>query len=70
MNEKELLGQLVAETDKMLSLQRKYFGIPKDSADKYPALMESKAQEKKVRQMIKDYYEEQKRKLEPSLFGD
>ena len=52
----------------MLSLQRKYFGIPKDSPDKYPALMESKAQEKKVRQMIKDYYEEQKRKLEPSLF--
>ena len=70
MNEKELLEQFVSEVETMLQAQRNYFREPKDSPQKYSILMQSKAQEKKVREMIKGYRDEQQRKLEPSLFPD
>ena len=68
MNEKELLEQFVSETEKMLECQKRYFKEPKDSPQKYPILLQSKAQEKKVREMILSYRDEQKKKLESSLF--
>lgn len=68
MNEKELLEQLVADCEELFKRQREYFKEPKDSPQKYGLLMHSKAQEKKVRDFIKNYRDEQRRKLEPSLF--
>lgn len=70
MNEQEKLEQFVSEVETMLECQRKYFKEPKDSPQKYGILMQSKAQEKKVREMIKSYRDEQQRKLEPSLFPE
>lgn len=70
MNDKELLEQFVSEVEAMLQAQRKYFSEPKDSPQKYVILSQSKAQEKKVREMIKNYRDDQQRKLEPSLFPD
>lgn len=70
MNEKEQLEQFVSEVDTMLNLQQKYFRTPKDSPDKFGILKASKAQEGKVRQMIKNYRDEQQKKLEPSLFPE
>lgn len=68
MNEKELLEQFVSETEKMLECQKRYFKEPKDSPQKYQILMQSKTQEKKVREMIKSYRDEQMNKIHPSLF--
>ena len=68
MNEKEQLEQFVSEVDKMLNIQKKYYSTPKDAPEKFGILKASKAQESKVRQMIKDYRDEQQKKLEPSLF--
>ncbi len=68
MNEKEQLEQFVGETEKMLNLQQKYYKTPRDAPEKMGVLQASKKQESKVRQMIKDYREAEKRKLEPSLF--
>lgn len=68
MNEKELLEQLVADVEDMLARQKAYFSEPKESPLKYQKLMESKVQEKKVREFVQRYRDEQKRKMEPSLF--
>lgn len=70
MNEKELLEQFVSEVETMLQAQRKYYSEPKDSPMKYVILAQSKAQEKKVRKMVDDYRDEQRRRLEPSLFPE
>lgn len=69
MNEKELLEQLMADVEEMFQRQRAYFKEPKDSPGKYGLLMQSKVQEKKVKDFIKNYRDEQRRKLEPSLFS-
>lgn len=63
-----MLEQFVSEVETMLQLQRKYFSIPRDAPGKYLVLNESKEQEGKVRKVVKDYREEQRRKMEPSLF--
>ena len=68
MSTEEKLEQFVSEVDTMLNLQQKYFRTPKDAPEKFGILKASKAQEGKVRQMIKDHRDEQQRKLEPSLF--
>lgn len=70
MNPEELLEQFVSEMEKMLECQRRYFKEPKDSPQKYSILMQSKVQEKKVREMIKNYRDAQQKKLEPSLFPE
>lgn len=70
MSIEELLEQFVSETEKMLECQKRYFKEPKDSPQKYPILMQSKVKEKKVREMIKSYRDEQQKKLEPSLFPE
>jgi t-SNARE complex subunit (syntaxin) len=70
MNEKEQLEQFVSEVETMLDCQKKYFKEPKESPQKYIILAQSRAQEKKVREMIKNYRDEQQKKLEPSLFPD
>jgi hypothetical protein len=70
MNEKEFLEHFVSETEKMLEWQRNYFKEPKGSPQKYAILLQSKAKEKKVRELIKSYRDEQQKKLEPSLFPE
>ena len=70
MNENELLEQFVSETEKMLECQKRYFKEPKDSPQKYQILMQSKVQEKKVREMIKSHRDEQMNKMHPSLFPE
>lgn len=70
MNESEKLEQFVTEVETMLENQKTYYKEPKDSPQKYNLLMKSKAQEKKVRLMVQDYREEQRKQREPSLFPD
>ncbi len=70
MSTEEKLEQFVTEVETMLERQKTYYKEPKDSPQKYPLLMQSKAQEKKVREMVKSYRDEQQRKLEPLLFPD
>lgn len=70
MNAKELLEQFVTEVETMLENQKTYYKEPKDSLNKYPLLMKSKVQEKKVREMVQNYRDEQRKKREPSLFPE
>ena len=70
MNVEELLEQFVTEVETMLENQKTYYKEPKDSPNKYPLLMKSKVQEKKVREMVQNYRDEQRKKREPSLFPD
>lgn len=70
MNTEELLEQFVTEVETMLENQKTYYKEPKESQNKYPLLIKSKAQEKKVREMVQNYRDEQRKKREPSLFPD
>ncbi len=71
MSTEELLEQFVTEVETMLERQKKYFNEPKDSPQKFTLLLpQSKAQEKKVREMIKNYRDAQSEKVYPSLFPD
>lgn len=70
MNAEELLEQFVTEVETMLENQKMYYKEPKDSTYKLPLLMKSKVQEKKVREMVQNYRDEQRKKREPSLFPD
>lgn len=70
MNAEELLEQFVTEVETMLENQKMYYKEPKGSPNKYPFLVKSKVQEKKVREMVQNYRDEQRKKREPSLFPD
>ena len=70
MNDKEMLEQLIADCEELFKRQQAYFKEPKDSPYKQSLLINSKAQEKKIKDFCKSYRDEQQKKLEPSLFPE